>query len=274
MEGPWRPGSTTSFSSYMPERTRIYFASDLHLGMHPLEESRQHEQLFVQWLEEIREDAIELWLLGDVFDYWFEYSKVVPRGFVRFLGKLAALSDDGVKIHLIPGNHDVWIFDYLTQEIGLEVHRKPLFRTWNSHLFLLGHGDGLYRGDYIYRLLQGIFKNRILQWFYARIHPNGSMAFAQWWSKKSRLKHGTFGDYQGADKEHQVQYARKKLKDDPKIEYFVFGHRHIPFDIRVGEQSRVICLGDWIGNFTYGVFDGEEFQLKKYLKDQGSIIKL
>jgi len=257
----------------MPEKTLIYFASDLHLGMYPPEESKKREKLFVQWLEQIRNDALELWLLGDVFDYWFEYRKVVPRGFTRFLGKLAALSDEGVKIHLIPGNHDIWAFNYLPQEIGLEVHPGPVERNWNSHLFYLGHGDGLHRGDWKYRFLQGMFKNRLLQWLYARIHPNGSITFAHWWSKKSRLNHGIFDEFLGADQEHQIQFARKKLEENPAIEFFVFGHRHIPFDIRVGESCRVFCLGDWIGNFTYGVFDGEEFQLKKFLPDKGTIIR-
>lgn len=257
----------------MPD-TRIYFASDLHLGMHPLEESLRREKLFVRWLDEIREDASELWLLGDIFDYWFEYQKVVPRGFTRFLGKLATLSDEGVKIHLIPGNHDIWIFNYLPLEIGLELHQKAVTRRWNDHLFYLGHGDGLHRGDRGYRFLQWIFKNRFMQWAYARIHPNGSMAFAHWWSRKSRAKHGAFGSFMGADREHQVIFAREELQKHSDIEYFVFGHRHIPFDIRIGEQSRVICLGDWIGNFTYGVFDGEQFHLKQYLEDQGEIITL
>ena len=162
----------------MAERNRIYFASDLHLGMHPLEESLRREKLFVKWLGEIRDDASELWLLGDVFDYWFEYKKVVPRGFTRFLGALATLSDAGVDIHLIPGNHDIWIFDYLPSEIGLIIHRRSLTRTWNGHLFHLGHGDGLYQGDWKYRTLQNIFKNRINQWLYARIHPNASMVAA------------------------------------------------------------------------------------------------
>lgn len=256
----------------MAEPNRIYFASDLHLGMHPQEDSLRREKLFVQWLEEIREDASELWLLGDVFDYWFEYKKVVPRGFTRFLGALATLSDTGVKIHLIPGNHDIWVFDYLTQEIGLQVHRQSLTRVWNERHFYLGHGDGLYQGDRMYRMLQSIFKNRTIQWFYARIHPNGSTAFAHRWSKKSRKKHGAIGTFHGTDREHQVQFARKELEKDPSIEYFVFGHRHLPFDIRIADSTRVICLGDWIGNFTYGVFDGKEFQLKKFLPDQGSII--
>jgi UDP-2,3-diacylglucosamine hydrolase len=258
----------------MSGRSSIYFASDLHLGMYPPEESRRREQLFVQWLEEIRHDAAELWLLGDVFDYWFEYQKVVPRGFTRFLGKLAALHDEGVKLHMITGNHDIWVFNYLPQEIGLEIHRNEVTRVWNDHKFLLGHGDGLYKGDILYRFLQAIFKNRLLQWFYARLHPNGSTAFAHWWSRRSRAKHGTYGVFLGPDNEHQVQYARQKLKDDPSIEYFVFGHRHIAYDIQIGDQNHVICLGDWIGNFTYGVYDGDRFHLKKYREEQGEIIRL
>ncbi len=258
----------------MAERSKIYFASDLHLGMQPAEESLRREKLFIEWLEEIRRDARELWLLGDVFDYWFEYKKVVPRGFTRFLGTLASLSDSGVELHLIPGNHDIWVFDYLPSEINLKVHRKSIRREWNKHQFYLGHGDGLYHGDYSYKMLQRIFKNRIVQWFYARIHPNGSMAFAHWWSSKSRMKHGTLGSFLGADQEHQVQYARQKLEKHPEIEYFVFGHRHIPYDISIAENSRVICLGDWIGNFTYGVFDGKEFRLEKFLPGKGEIIRL
>ncbi len=257
----------------MAERHRIYFASDLHLGMQPPEESLQREKLFVEWLEEIRKDARELWLLGDVFDYWFEYKKVVPRGFTRFLGALAFLSDEGVEIHLIPGNHDIWVFDYLPTEIGLKVHSKSVRREWNTHSFHLGHGDGLHPGDLNYRMLQRLFKNRTIQWLYARIHPNGSMAFAQRWSRKSRHKTGAIGSFAGADREHQVQFARKELEKDPSIEYFVFGHRHLPFDIRIAENSRVICLGDWIGNFTYGVFDGKEFRLEKYLPGKGEIIR-
>lgn len=257
----------------MTEKRHIYFASDLHLGMQPPEESLWREKLFVHWLEEIRKDAHELWLLGDVFDYWFEYKKVVPRGFTRFLGALASLSDEGVAIHLIPGNHDIWVFDYLPKEINLKVHRKSLNRVWDNQLFFLGHGDGLYPGDVGYKMLQGIFKNRLIQWLYARIHPNGSMAFAHWWSKKSRNKHGALGSFMGVDNEHQLQFARKELEKHPEINYFIFGHRHIPYDIQIAENSRVICLGDWIGNFTYGVFDGKEFHLKKYLPGKGEIIR-
>ncbi len=257
----------------MPAKEIIYFASDLHLGMLPRDDSLQREKLFVHWLEEISEDAKELWLLGDIFDFWFEYKKVVPRGFTRFLGKLATLHDSGVEVHLITGNHDIWVFDYLQKEIGLEIHREAVLRTWNNHQFHLGHGDGLYDGDRSYRLLQATFKNRVMQWLFARMHPNGSMTFAQWWSRKSRMKPGAFEEFTSADYEHQVQFAREQILVEPETEFFVFGHRHIPFDIRISETSRVICLGDWIGNYTYGVFDGTEFHLKKYIQDQGYIIK-
>ena len=258
----------------MPDQKHIYFASDLHLGMHPLEDSRERERHFVDWLETIRKDAKELWLLGDVFDYWFEYKKVVPRGFTRTLGKLATLSDEGVEIHIFTGNHDIWLFDYLPAEIGVEVHRKPLIRKWNDRVFLLGHGDGLSGKDGGYKMLQWIFKNPVNQWFYARLHPNGSTAFAQWWSKRSRMKKGLFIPFMGRDNEHQVQFAQKKLKENPEIDYFVFGHRHIPYDIRVGEKSRVLCLGDWIKNYTYAVFDGKTMQIKKYFKEKGEIIRM
>jgi UDP-2,3-diacylglucosamine hydrolase len=258
----------------MAERTRIYFASDLHLGMEPRSESLERERWFVEWLEQIRGDARELWLLGDVFDYWFEYRKVIPRGFTRFLGKLATLSDDGVEIHIFTGNHDVWIFDYLPGEIGLTVHRKPVTRIWNDKHFLIGHGDGLLASDRGYRLLQAIFSNRALQWLYARLHPNGTIAFAQWWSRKSRDKKGAYVPFLGAEKEHQVRYAKKILQEEPGMNYFVFGHRHVAFQIRLTETCQVFCIGDWISNFTYAVFDGEELHLKKFFEDRGEIISL
>jgi UDP-2,3-diacylglucosamine hydrolase len=258
----------------MAEKNHIYFASDLHLGMHPIDDSRQRENYVVDWLEQIRHDAKELWLIGDVFDYWFEYSRVVPRGFVRFLGKLASLADDGVEIHLFPGNHDVWLFNYLPEEIGVRIHQKNLVKIWNNKTFLLGHGDGLLKSDRGYRLLQALFRNRLLQWLYARIHPNGSTSFAMWWSKKSRTKKGAYVPFMGVEKEHQVIFAKKMLDAQPDINYFIFGHRHVPFQIRLSPSSKVICLGDWISNFTYAVFDGEELHLKKFFPDRGTIISL
>lgn len=258
----------------MAERNKVYFASDLHLGMYPMEKSRLRERYVVDWLEQIRHDAKEIWLIGDVFDYWYEYNKVVPRGFVRFLGKLASLADEGVEIHLFPGNHDVWLFDYLPEEIGVSIHKGNLIKTWNDKKFMLGHGDGLLKSDRGYRLLQRMFRNRTLQWFYARIHPNGSISFAHWWSKKSRTKKGAFVPFLGVDKEHQVIYAKKTLEVQADINYFIFGHRHVPFQIQLSSSSQVVCLGDWIVNFSYAVFDGKELQLKKFFPDQGTIISL
>ena len=258
----------------MAERNKVYFASDLHLGMDPLEKSRLRERYVVDWLEQISHDAKEVWFIGDVFDYWYEYSKVVPRGFVRFLGKLASLADEGVEIHFFPGNHDVWLFDYLPEEIGVIIHKGNLIKTWNDKKFMLGHGDGLLKSDRAYRLLQRIFRNKTLQWFYARIHPNGSTSFAQGWSKKSRNKDGAFVPFLGVEGEHQIIYAKKVLESQSDINYFVFGHRHIPFQVQLSPSSQVICLGDWISNFTYAVFDGEKLQLKKFFEDRGEIITL
>lgn len=258
----------------MAEKKNIYFASDLHLGMYPQEKSREREAIFVDWLEEIRHDAKEIWLLGDIFDYWFEYAKVVPRGFVRFLGKLASIADDGVEIHLFPGNHDVWFFSYFPEEIGVSIHHDNLVKTWNNKQFMLGHGDGLLKSDRAYRLLKRTFRSRTMQWLYARIHPNASSSFAQWWSRTSRAKQGAYVPFLGTEKEHQVIFAKKILEAQPDINYFIFGHRHVPFQIRLSPSSQVVCLGDWIGNFTYAVFDGEELQLKKFFPDRGSIITI
>ncbi len=242
----------------------IYFASDIHLGMHPIESSRKREKILISWLTSVEDDMAELWLLGDVFDYWFEYKKVVPKGYTRFLGKLAELSDKGIKIHVFSGNHDVWLFDYLPEEIGAEVHHHPLTIEFGVKTFFLAHGDGLNKHDKGYLMLKSIFRSKFLQWCYARIHPNGSTAFAQWWSKKSRHSKGFNHPYKGDDKEEQVVFARNYLKESPDIDYFLFGHRHLAFDVKIAEEKRVIGLGDWIGNFSYAMFDGKEIFLKRF----------
>ncbi|NLI25571.1 MAG: UDP-2,3-diacylglucosamine diphosphatase [Bacteroidales bacterium] len=244
----------------------IYFVSDLHLGLHPVEKSRQRERKFVQWLDEIKQDAEALYLLGDIFDYWFEYRKVVPRGFVRTLGKLAELSDRGIDIHFFTGNHDVWVFDYLPSEIGLTVHNGPLITVLKGKRFYIAHGDGLGPGDPGYKLLKAIFHSKVLQWFYARIHPNASTAFAHWWSKKSRYSKGVSEAFQGEEKEEQIVFARKILERE-HFDYFVFGHRHVAIDINLNGTSRLINLGEWIFGSSYAVFDGEVCLLKEYQPD-------
>ena len=245
----------------------IYFASDFHLGMYPQEESRKREKMIVEWLNASGPDMVELWLLGDLFDYWFEYRKVVPRGFTRFLGTLAALGDRGVSVHIFSGNHDVWMSDYLPLETGAVIHHAPLVRTMGNKTFYLSHGDGLTSKDRGYLILKSAFRNRFLQWCYARLHPNGSTAFAQWWSKKSRYSKEMIHPYKGDNDEDQVIHARKLLEQDPGIDFFLFGHRHLPFDVEIAPEKRAICLGDWISHFTYGVFDGNEFRLEKYLSE-------
>ncbi len=248
----------------------ICFASDFHLGMYPQDESRKREKIIVKWLSSAGPDMRELWLLGDLFDYWFEYRKVVPRGFTRFLGTLASLGDYGVNVHIFSGNHDVWMSDYLPLETGAEIHHSPLVTTMGNKKFYLSHGDGLTNKDAGYRLLKSVFRNRFLQWCYARLHPNGSTAFAQWWSKKSRYSKEMVHPYKGDENEEQIIHARKLLEQDPGIDFFIYGHRHLPFDVEIAQGKRAICLGDWISHFSFGVFDGNEFRLERFQPDPDS----
>jgi len=255
----------------MPENLNIYFISDLHLGVESVEESKERERIVVDWLNLVAKDAKEIWFLGDVFDYWFEYKGVVPRGFTRFLGKLGELSDSGIKIHYFTGNHDIWVFDYLPEEVGLTLHKDPIIHEFSGVKFFLGHGDGYSPKDYGYLFIKKVFRSRFLQWFYARIHPNASTAFARWSSRTSRNSHERL-EYLGIDKEDIILFARKNIVENPSISYYLFGHRHLAFDVAISEKARVICLGDWVYNFTYAKFDGENLELKKFLEDRGEII--
>jgi UDP-2,3-diacylglucosamine hydrolase len=247
----------------LQDNKRIYFVSDAHLGHPPAEQSLKREKLLIKWLDEIKSSAHSLYLLGDIFDYWFEYRKVVPRGFVRLLGKLAEFSDSGIPVHFFTGNHDVWIFDYLPEEIGITVHRKPLILNINHKRLLIAHGDGLGPGEYGYKLLKLIFTSKIMQWLFARIHPNTGTGFAHRWSKHSRLSKESSKNFLGEDREHLVLFAKKILLNE-YFDYFIFGHRHLPFDLIVNKKSHVISLGDWFIHFTYAVFDGNEVKLINY----------
>ncbi len=250
-------------SIQIPRNKKIYFLSDAHLGLPPHEKSMNREKLLIQWLEEVRKDAHSIYLLGDIFDYWFEYSKVVPRGFTRFLGKLAEVCDSGIAVYFFTGNHDVWVFDYLPSEIGLEVFRKPLKIEINGKKFFIAHGDGLGSYERTYNFIKSIFTSRILQWLFARIHPNATIAFAHRWSKHSRLSKDVSQAFLGEDKEFQILFSREVLTKE-HFDYFVYGHRHLPLDMIIGENSRYICLGDWFVNFTYAVFDGNDMKLMSY----------
>jgi UDP-2,3-diacylglucosamine hydrolase len=245
---------------------KIYFASDAHLGMNPAAKSIEREKLIVRWLDEIRKDAAEIYLLGDMLDYWFEYRKVVPRGFTRFLGKIAEITDQGIPVHYFTGNHDVWVFDYLPKEIGVQVHREPVIKEINGKKFYIAHGDGLGPGDKSFTILKKIFTSKILQWLFARLHPNCATSFAHYWSKKSRFAKGISIEYKGDDKEELLIFAREVIQKE-HFDFFIFGHRHIPLEYSLNEKSKVFLLGDWIVNNTYAVFDGEDVFLKRYQED-------
>ena len=219
---------------------------------------------FVAWLNSIRNDVQILYLMGDVFDYWFEYKEVVPRGYVRLLGKLAELSDAGVEMHYFTGNHDMWVFDYLPKEIGLQIHRAPIQKEYNGKKFFLGHGDGLGPGDFGYKFIKKVFANKLAQWLFARIHPNTGIGLMKFFSRRSRIATGTSDDvYLGDDKEWLMIYSREVLQKE-HYDYFIFGHRHMPLDKALSDQSRYINLGEWINHFTYAVFDGQELTLTKF----------
>ncbi|MFC2121434.1 UDP-2,3-diacylglucosamine diphosphatase [Bacteroidota bacterium] len=240
----------------------IYFASDTHFGFPNRKESLVREKMFVKWLDEIKNHTKELYLLGDIFDFWFEYKKIVPRGFTRLLGKLAEFTDAGIPVHFFCGNHDLWIFDYLPKESGVILHREPLTISLQGKKFYLAHGDGLGPFDKKFKILKKIFTNSLAQWFFARLHPNTTIRIAERWSRSSRNSHGEI-TYEGPDKEWLIIYARELIKEQD-IDFLVFGHRHFPNDLKLNEKSRFINLGDWITNFSYGVFDGNEFYLKSY----------
>lgn len=248
-----------------PERpTKIYFASDFHLGAPDYESSLIREKRIVRWLDEIRKDATEIFLVGDVFDFWFEYKRAIPKGFVRLQGKIAEITDSGIPVHVFTGNHDMWIFDYLPKELGVRLYRTPIIREWNGKKFYIGHGDGLGPGDKGYKFLKKVFASSVCQWLFARLHPNFGIWLADLSSKKSRASTGTSDEvFLGEENEWLAIYSREYLKKE-HIDYFVFGHRHLPLELKVGDNSVYYNTGEWINYNTYLVFDGEACELKKW----------
>lgn len=246
----------------------IYFLSDFHLGVPTYENSRERERYLCDFLNEIADKAEEIFLAGDIFDMWYEYKTVVPKGYVRLLGTLASLSDRGIKITAFTGNHDMWMFGYLKQELNIEVHREPIERTWNGINFLIGHGDGLGPGDYGYKFIKKIFANKLCQWLFGWIHPDWGLRLANALSRRSRIATGTTdATWLGDDKEHLYIYCQEYLQKRP-INYFIFGHRHLPLTKAINPQSTYINLGDWVKYFTYAVFDGTACELKTYQPKQ------
>ena len=247
---------------------KIYFASDVHLGNRYLPDPRRGERALVRWLEQIKSDAAAVYFLGDVFDYWYEYKYVVPRGHVRFLGKLAELADSGVEIHLFTGNHDIWMFDYLPRETGAVIHREPLAAELLGKRFFLAHGDEVGFRPWKYRLLQRIFRNRFCQRLYVTIHPRWTFGFARRWSLHSR-KNGLAGDRFAAAQAvrvgHLEAFAADWLKEHPGDWFFLFGHLHLLLDKQLTAASRLLIIGDWMQRFSYAEWDGETLELKSFV---------
>jgi UDP-2,3-diacylglucosamine hydrolase len=248
-------------------RKKIYFASDLHLGAPDAKRSLEREKHFVRWLERIRPDAAELYLMGDVFDFWFEYNKAVPKGFVRLLGKLAELADRGVVIHYFVGNHDMWMHKYFEEQFGAKIYYHPIVRKMGDKTFYIGHGDGLGPGDHGYKFLKKVFRNRLAQWSFHRLHPNFGIGLADYFSRKSRQKTGTKDAIDHGENEYLLIFARETLKTKPEIDYFVFGHRHLPKYLEFGNEKAYINLGDWISHFTYLQVDDSGVELLRFPLD-------
>lgn len=242
---------------------KIFFASDFHLGAPDAASSLVREKKIIRWLDSIKDEADEIYLLGDVFDFWFEYKRSIPKGFVRLQGKIAELTDAGIKIHWFIGNHDMWIFDYIPAELGVRLHKKELIKIFGDKKFYIGHGDGLGPGDRGYKFIKKIFRNRFCQWLFARLHPNFGIGLASFFSRKSRAATGQKDETFYGDKEMLTVYSKEILKNE-HFDYFIFGHRHFPMEIDLQENSKYINLGDWINHFTYAVYDGNELQLLKF----------
>ena len=248
----------------IPKGKKIYFSSDNHLGAPTKEESFPREKKFVKWLDEIKEDAAAIFLLGDLFDFWFEYKTVVPKGFVRTLGKLAEISDSGIPIYFFVGNHDLWMNDYFKKELNIPTYHDSKEFIFNNKTFLIGHGDGKGPNDNGYKRMKKVFTNPFLKWIYRWLHPDIGMRIAHYLSVKNKLISGDEDNiFLGDNKEWLAAYAKRKL-ENKHYDYFVFAHRHLPMEIKVGENSTYFNLGDWINHYTFGVFDGENFEIKNY----------
>jgi UDP-2,3-diacylglucosamine hydrolase len=243
---------------------KIYFSSDNHLGAPDAEASREREKKFVSWLDKVKTDAGAIFLLGDLFDFWFEYKHAVPKGFVRVLGKLAEIRDLGIPVYFFTGNHDLWMNGYFEEELDIPVYHEPKEFTINGKKFFIGHGDGLGPGDKGYKRMKKVFTNPVSKWFYRWLHPDLGIPLAQHLSLKNKLISGDEdAKFLGEENEWLALYAKRKL-EQKHYDYFVFGHRHLPMEIQLSEKSTYFNLGDWISHYTYGVFDGEKFELKEF----------
>jgi UDP-2,3-diacylglucosamine hydrolase len=239
---------------------KIFFASDFHLGLEAGGSSSEREKRVVQWLERAATEASEIYLLGDVFDFWWEYRKVVPKGFTRFLGTLSAITDSGTPIHLFTGNHDMWMHSYLAEECGVTINHGEKEIVFNGKKFLLAHGEGLGTSEIGYKILLFLFRNLLIRKIFSAIHPRIGVAIGQAWSHNSRLGKGEHTSFLGEDKEDLLRYSNK-VRETREIDYFIFGHRHLPMKYDLKNGGTVLILGDWISNSVWAEWDGTELKL-------------
>ena len=246
----------------------IYFISDAHLGSLATEHRRTQERRLVRFLDDIKDKAEAIYMLGDMFDFWYEYKHVVPKGYTRFLGKVSELTDSGVEVHYFTGNHDIWAYGYLEKECGVILHRKPTTVELHGKTFYLGHGDGLGSSNRSFRFIRSVFHNRLCQKLFSWLHPDIGVKFGLNWAFHSRMKRkdGKEVPYLGEQREPLICYSKEYLKEHPDVDYFIFGHRHIEIDFMLTKQSRLLVLGEWISLFTYAVFDGEHIFLENYVE--------
>ena len=248
----------------------IYFLSDAHLGSRAIAHGRTQERRLVNFLDSIKHNAAAVYLLGDMFDFWYEFKLVVPKGYTRFLGKISELTDMGLEVHFFIGNHDIWCGDYLEKECGVTIHRQPLTCEIYGKEFFLAHGDGLGDGDRKFKLLRSMFHSTTLQRLFSTLHPRWSVELGLEWAKHSRMKRegGKEPEYMGENKEPLVLFTKEYLRSHPDINYFIYGHRHIMFDLMLSRTSRMLILGDWIQDFSYAVFDGENMFLEQFIEGE------
>jgi UDP-2,3-diacylglucosamine hydrolase len=249
-------------------RKKIFFVSDFHFGVPDHSSSLKRERLLVQWFNTTRHEAAAYYLMGDIFDFWFEYKTVVPKGFVRLLGTIASITDEGIPVHVFRGNHDIWAFNYLSVEAGVVLHREPQVVKLFEKTFFLSHGDGLGPGDMGYKLLKKMFENKLNQWLFSWIHPDLGTRLGLFFSKRSRIANNSREQKNEqpvvVEDEMLYAYCLRKLAKDPGIDYFIFGHRHNPIMHALSDNSTMLILGDWVNHFSYAVFDGKTIELLKF----------
>ena len=250
---------------------KTFFLSDFHLGVDARISSHEREKILCKFFDSIAHEAERVFLVGDVFDFWFDYKHAIPKGYIRLLGKLAELRDFGIEMHFFRGNHDLWMFHYFQDELGIPIYSKPKEFNLNGKSFLIGHGDGLGPGDHGYKFIKKIFTSPISQFLFRWIHPDIGIGLANYFSGKSRNAQDLIQTFQGVDQEWLIQYCEQKIQENP-YDYLVFGHRHLPIDyVLKNQHSRYVNLGDWLSFQSYAVFNGESLSLQFFENEFGKV---